>query len=91
MTEPERRTSRGGHCAHCGTYRDLLGGYAQGVRLCHPNVGMDCYRLVTVYKERVGARLQGGELRDMADPITVAATADVEARRWAKLLERLAD
>jgi hypothetical protein len=48
---------------------------------------MDCYRLVTVYKEPVGARLPGGELYDTEDPIS---TLDRDLERWAELLRRLA-
>jgi len=36
-------------CAHC--MREMRG-YASagnGQRLCHPDAGLDCYRLVTVY------------------------------------------
>lgn len=54
-------------CAHCGRLcGDYEGGYA-GVpdergrvrQVCHPNVigRPDCYRLVTVYHEKLGSRL----------------------------------
>ena len=35
-------------CAHC---REPMQGYATigGRWLCHPDAGLDCYRLVTVY------------------------------------------
>lgn len=41
------------HCTHCGNQQrgsagmDLHGTYYP---LCHPDAGMDCYRLVTVYQ-----------------------------------------
>jgi len=36
-------------CGHC---RGFLRGYAgiDSQRVCHPDVGLDCYRLVTVYR-----------------------------------------
>lgn len=37
-------------CGHCG---ETAVGYARagdGTRLCHPETGPDCYRLVTVYR-----------------------------------------
>lgn len=36
-------------CAHCGRE---VSGYAavNGQQLCHPDYGLDCYRLVTIYK-----------------------------------------
>lgn len=39
-------------CGHCGKPQR---GYAMvnGVRLCHPTEGMDCYRLVTVYDHKM--------------------------------------
>lgn len=43
-------------CAHCGR-ADVVCGTAQGVPLCHSGDGLDCYRLVTIYGERVGTRL----------------------------------
>lgn len=49
-------------CDHCGTERPVLefaGQWVSGSRssyLCHPNEGLDCYRLVTVYGEKVGFR-----------------------------------
>lgn len=49
-------------CAHCGR-RFRVGGsiFTGGVEypLCHPDDGLDCYRLVTVYGETIGARLNG--------------------------------
>jgi hypothetical protein len=42
-----------GTCSHCGEpMRGLAGLTVEGVhyRLCHPDEGMDCYRLVTVYR-----------------------------------------
>lgn len=47
------------NCDHCGREQR---GYAQLYRegknyaLCHPDEGLDCYRLVTVYGEPLGAR-----------------------------------
>ncbi|MGP3708506.1 hypothetical protein [Gordonia paraffinivorans] len=81
-------TEFSGHCAHCGTYSDLLGGYAQGVRLCHPDDGLDCYRLVTVYDEPIGSRKPGGELHGAPNPIT---NLDFEIERWSKVLDFLAE
>lgn len=55
-------------CGHCG---GLLLGWAMmnDTYLCHPDVGMDCYRLVTVYREPIGARLPDGELHGKPRPI----------------------
>lgn len=38
-----------GLCGHCGL---SLRGYASSGddKLCHPDTGMDCYKLVTLYK-----------------------------------------
>lgn len=55
-------------CGHCGSDREVHG-WANGVPLCHPNAGLDCYRLVTVYREPVGYRLPGGPLDGKRDPI----------------------
>lgn len=53
-------------CGHCGAEFRYGGGISRGsepwVDLCHPDVGMDCYRLVTIYDEPIGARLPGGPL-----------------------------
>ena len=54
-------------CLHCGRpCGDLAGGYAVvgNKRLCHPNVPdrPDCYRLLTVYHEVMGVRLNETEL-----------------------------
>lgn len=47
LMEQERRP--GGVCFHCG--RPPRGHALFGARrLCHPDGGMDCYRLVTVYR-----------------------------------------
>ncbi|ASN69246.1 hypothetical protein 7S3_68 [uncultured Caudovirales phage] len=52
-------------CDHCGrTMGDFAGGYGgmykdgQHYNLCHPNGPdrPDCYHLVTVYREQIGAR-----------------------------------
>lgn len=60
-------------CSHCGSNREVYGSYQEGggplYQLCHPNEGMDCYRLVTVYHEPIGARLPGGELFGKRAPI----------------------
>lgn len=51
-------------CDHCGR---PLRGWAVLRRggitfhLCHPGVGLDCYRLVTVYNEPIGLRRQPAE------------------------------
>lgn len=47
-------------CAHCGRVcGDFAGGYAavNNKHVCHPNAHgrPDCYRLVTVYHEPIGA------------------------------------
>lgn len=49
-------------CAHCGRpMNDYAGGFgmSQGKPLCHPNEQgrPDCFRLVTVYHEPIGAQL----------------------------------
>lgn len=52
-------------CAHCGS---PVRGYAitQGYQVCHTgtlppqNEPLDCYRLVTVYKEPLGSRIPEG-------------------------------
>ncbi len=36
--------------------------------LCHPDTGLDCYRLVTVYGEPIGARKPGRELDGAVPP-----------------------
>lgn len=63
MSHPEPKI-----CAHCG---NSLRGYGSvnSSYLCHPDVGMDCYRLVTVYGEPMGARKPGGELHCKRTPI----------------------
>jgi hypothetical protein len=46
-------------CAHCGLpQRGSAAVTVAGVtyNLCHPDIGLDCYHLVTVYKEPIGAR-----------------------------------
>lgn len=46
-------------CAHCGKRFEAGGSlFREGVDypLCHPDEGLDCYRLVTVYGERIGCR-----------------------------------
>lgn len=55
-------------CAHCGKIGEAYG-QLNSSPLCHPNVGMDCYRLVTIYGEEIGARLPGGRLDYMPTPI----------------------
>jgi hypothetical protein len=47
-------------CAHCGARtRDWEGGWAsvEGQPVCHPNTSdrLDCYRLVTVYGQKLGS------------------------------------
>lgn len=57
-------------CAHCGnTNLGDLNARVNRHRLCHPNVGMDCYQLVTVHREPIGARLPGGELYGKPAPV----------------------
>lgn len=48
-------------CVHCGRIcGDGAGGYGtvEGQPVCHPNAPdrPDCYRLVTVYREKLGSR-----------------------------------
>ena len=46
-------------CAHCGRpQRGSAAIFIDQVEypLCHPAAGLDCYHLVTVYKEPIGAR-----------------------------------
>lgn len=46
-------------CDHCGReQRGYAHLYRDGVNyaLCHPDEGVDCYRLVTVYGEKMGLR-----------------------------------
>ena len=57
------------HCHHCGRSGQTYGRLSNHP-LCHPNVGMDCYRLVTVYHEPLGARLPGAHLYGKPTPIT---------------------
>jgi hypothetical protein len=40
--------TQGQECAHCRRSLDGLAA-VNGSALCHPDAGMDCYRLVTVY------------------------------------------
>lgn len=52
-----------GPCAHCGKPRIGLGGIG-GAKVCHTGTlppqadPIDCYRLVTVYREPLGARIE---------------------------------
>jgi hypothetical protein len=55
-------------CAHCGKVGETYG-QLNSSPLCHPNVGMDCYRLVTIYHEPIGARLPDGALHGKPTPI----------------------
>lgn len=44
-------------CAHCGTkLQDQGSGFVRDQPVCHPDVGMDCYRLVTVYDHPLPCR-----------------------------------
>lgn len=57
----------GNFCGHCK--RPMRGfAMADGVYLCHPDVGMDCYHLVTVYGHEVG---RDGSCQQCANPETV--------------------
>jgi hypothetical protein len=52
-------------CAHCGRPGPMHASLMRGGRnhpLCHPNDGLDCLRLVTIYGEPIGARKPGCEL-----------------------------
>lgn len=55
-------------CAHCGRTGHCFA-QVNKYPLCHPNEGMDCYRLVTIYDEPIGARKPGGELYGKRTPI----------------------
>lgn len=47
------------NCDHCGReQRGYAHLYREGKNyaLCHPDEGLDCYRLVTVYGEPIGIR-----------------------------------
>lgn len=58
-------------CAHCGRPGPMHASLLRGGRtfpLCHPDDGLDCYRLVTVYGEPIGARKPGRELEHALDP-----------------------
>lgn len=55
-------------CAHCGRVGHTYGSL-NGAPLYHPTQGLDCYRLVTVYREPIGARLPGQPLHGAPDPI----------------------
>lgn len=58
---PGSSTGWGGYCDAvdnariCGHCRQPMRGYASahGTWLCHPDDGMDCYRLVTVYRHEM--------------------------------------
>lgn len=52
-------------CAHCGKRFEVGGSlHTGGVEypLCHPDEGLDCYHLVTVYGEEIGSRKGNSEL-----------------------------
>lgn len=49
-------------CAHCGKRFQVGGSLTRDGKtypLCHPDEGLDCYHLVTVYGEEIGSRKQG--------------------------------
>lgn len=48
-----------GICDHCGKPQRGSAGMSRGGEdyvLCHPDDGLDCYHLVTVYGEPIGSR-----------------------------------
>lgn len=49
-----------GICAHCGKaargFASVTGSKGESLRVCHPDEGLDCYHLVTVYNEPLGLR-----------------------------------
>lgn len=52
-------------CAHCGKQFRIGGSlYRDGSTypLCHPNEGLDCYHLVTVYGEEIGSRMSATDI-----------------------------
>lgn len=58
-------------CAHCGRPGPMHASLLRGGRtfpLCHPDDGLDCYRLVTVYGEPIGSRKPGREDHGAPDP-----------------------
>jgi hypothetical protein len=61
-------------CAHCGRtgriearFRPV--GRSESVPLCHPREGLDCFTLVALYQEPLGARRPQGALDGMPAPI----------------------
>lgn len=74
-------------------------GQLGGLALCHPNVGMDCYRLVTIYGETIGARNPDGALYGKPTPIrdngfsspAVAAAFEYVLEKYAEVFEALRD
>lgn len=56
-------------CAHCGRVSDRLEAMVNDRWVCHPDTGMDCYRLVTVWHEPIGARLPGAPFDGAPMPI----------------------
>lgn len=66
-------------CGHCGRKANVIEAWASGVKLCHPNTGLDCYRLVTVYGETVGDRLPGEKLDGAPNPIAAFPADEIIA------------
>lgn len=67
-------------CAHCGRPGPMHASLLRGGRtfpLCHPDDGLDCYRLVTVYSEPIGARKPGRELDGAPDPSRPSPNAGI--------------
>lgn len=61
-------------CAHCGQSFEVGGSLHTGgvdYPLCHPDDGLDCYHLVTVYGEEIGSRKDNPDLAyiDEAGPL----------------------
>lgn len=57
-------------CAHCRGQRyghaTAYNGLGGRVKLCHPDEGMDCYRLVTIYRHSLPC-LQCSDARLLTD------------------------
>jgi hypothetical protein len=50
-------------CDHCGLEMRGSAGVSRGGKsynLCHPDIGRDCYQLVTLYREPIGIRKERG-------------------------------
>lgn len=98
MSQDERRDPI--CCAHCGRMIDAAAGHAKvspDTYVCHPRIpdGPDCYKLLTVYGEELGDRMNQAAtdalmaLRE--DFLEAQATMTPEGRGAASLSGELAD